>query len=271
MQNSSCKFDWVMTGQKLKFDIGLNRFYIYSMKKEKAYKLLSLQERISNRAAKDLIDRGVVFAGGEHLKIARTEVPADTVFRIKKNELNEIEVLLDDKNIFAINKSPYMTSYEAADICGFPLIHRLDKGTSGVLLMAKNETFRKKAVGLFKSQNVAKDYIAWVTGILAEDMYIDKNIKTHKHGKAKSYTDPKGKPAKTFISPMEVSNKCTKVLIKIYTGRTHQIRVHLQDAGFPVLGDTEYGGREYNRIMLHAKRIEMPGYTIEAPEPADFI
>ncbi|TYB33874.1 MAG: RNA pseudouridine synthase [Flexistipes sinusarabici] len=240
------------------------------MKKEKAYKLLSAQEGISNRAAKDLIDRGLVFAGSDHLKIGRTELPVDTVFKIRRNELDKVEVLFEDENLFAVNKSPYLTSYEVSQICGFPLIHRLDKGTSGVLLMAKNESFRKKAVELFKNQNVTKEYMAWISGVLAEDMYIDKNIKTHKHGKAKSYIDSKGKPAKTFVSPLEVSNKCTKVLIKIYTGRTHQIRVHLQDAGFSILGDTEYGGRKHHRIMLHAKGIEMPGYTIEAPEPADF-
>lgn len=240
------------------------------MKKEKAYKLLSDQEGISNRAAKDLIDRGVVFAGGTHLKIARTELPVNTEFKINLKELNEIEIIFEDENLFAVNKSPYMTSVEISRECGYKLIHRLDKGTSGVLLMAKNENFRKEAVELFKSQKVSKEYVAWVSGILTEDTYIDKSIKTHKYAKARSYTDSSGKAAKTFVSPLEVRNKTTKVLVKIYTGRTHQIRVHLQDLGYPVIGDTEYGGIKHHRVMLHAKRLEMPGYTIEAREPTDF-
>lgn len=68
-----------------------------------------------------------------------------------------------------------------------------------------------------------------------------------------------------------IEGKRSKIRVKIETGRTHQIRVHLKSIGASILGDTEYGGRPYKRLMLHASKIALLGYKFESKEPEDFI
>ena len=240
------------------------------MKKDKAYKVLARQLGISNKKAKDLIDRGLVYVGDRKVQIARGEIDVDTKFRVK--EIPKPEILYEDDKIVAINKPAHITSEEIKESQGHELLHRLDKETSGVLLLVKDKDFRKKAIEEFKKENVYKEYSAWVEGIVPEPFEIDYPILTiKKGGKAKSRLSmSKGKPAKTFVEPLEIHGKKTKVKSVIKTGRTHQIRVHLARAGHPILGDTLYGGKPWKRMMLHAKRIKLFDYDIEAPEPKDF-
>ena len=112
------------------------------MIKEKAYKLLALQENISNRAAKDLIDRGLVFCKGKKVVVARGEIDAESRFRVEK--LSRIKVIFEDKFIIAVDKPAHLTSDEVQKKFDAKLLHRLDKGTSGVVLLVKDEEFRKK-------------------------------------------------------------------------------------------------------------------------------
>ncbi len=238
--------------------------------KDKAYKVLAQQLGISNKKAKELIDRGLVYVGDRKVEIARGEIDTKTKFRVKQVE--KPEVLFEDEKILAVNKPAHITSEEIKKDSGYELLHRLDKETSGVLLLVKDKDFRKKAINEFKNQKVYKEYTAWVEGILAEPMEIDYPILTiKKGGKAKSHISrSKGLPAHTYVEPLEIHGKKTKVKAVIKTGRTHQIRVHLARAGYPILGDTLYGGRPWSRMMLHAKRIKLLDYDIQAPEPKDF-
>lgn len=238
--------------------------------KDKAYKVLANQLNISNRKAKELIDRGLVYAGNRKINIARGEISTKTKFRVYK--IPKIEVIFEDENILAINKPPFLTSEEIEKDAGYKLLHRLDKETSGVLLLVKNEDFRKKAIEVFKRKEVYKEYIAWVDGIIAEETEIDLPLLTiKKAGRAKTKVSySKGKEAVTKITPLEVESKQTKIKAVIKTGRTHQIRVHLSRVEHPIIGDTLYGGKDYKRIMLHAKRIELLGYSFEAKEPKEF-
>lgn len=239
--------------------------------KDKAYKVLAKQLGISNKKAKELIDRGVVYVGDRKVQIARGEIDVKTKFRVK--QLKKPEVIYEDDKILAVNKPAHITSEEIKEDSGYKLLHRLDKETSGVLLLVKDEEFRKRAIEAFKNQQVYKEYVAWVEGIVAEPFEIDYPILTEKrNGKAKSrLSRSKGKPAQTFIEPLEVHGKKTKVKAVISTGRTHQIRVHLARAGHPILGDELYGAKPWSRIMLHAKKIKLFDYTFEAPEPDDFV
>ena len=240
------------------------------MPKDKAYKVLAQQLGISNKKAKELIDRGLVYVGDRKVQIARGEIDTKTRFRIKETE--KPEVLFEDDKILAVNKPAHITSEEIKERFGHDLLHRLDKETSGVLLLVKDKDFRKKAIEEFKNEKVYKEYSAWVEGIVAEPFEIDYPILTiKKDGRAKSrLSRSKGKPAKTFVEPLEIHGKKTKVKATISTGRTHQIRVHLARSGHPILGDTLYGGKPWSRTMLHAKRIRLFDYDIEAPEPKDF-
>jgi len=238
--------------------------------KDKAYKVLAKQLNISNKKAKELIDRGLVYAKNQKIKIARGLIDTKTEFKVKK--IANIKVIYEDENILAVDKPAHIASQEIEKDSNYKLLHRLDKETSGVLLLVKNENFKKEAIEAFRDQKVYKEYIAWVEGILAEDMRIDLPILTiKKNSKAKSKISySKGKDALTIVEPLEIVSKYTKVKVIIKTGRTHQIRVHLSRMGYPILGDTLYNAKEWNRIMLHASKIELLGYSFNSSEPDEF-
>ncbi len=241
------------------------------MKTEKAYKLLAKQENISNRAAKEMIDRGVVYSSGKKIVVARGELPVTAKFKIL--EVKKSKKLFEDKNLIAIDKPAFITSEEIAKNYGYPLLHRLDKETSGVLILVKNEEFQKKAIKLFKEKKVKKEYIAWVEGIISESLTIDTSIETIKTKNTlfSKISKKYGKEAITKIEPLMIEGKNTKLRVEIETGRTHQIRVHLKSIGHPILGDKKYGGKEYKRIMLHAHKIEFENYSFESKEPQEFL
>ncbi len=239
------------------------------MKKEKAYKLLAIQENISNKKAKDLIDRGLVYVGNKKVTIARGEVDIKTKFRVQN--VQKIEKIFEDDNILAVNKPAFLNSEEISKKMGYPLLNRLDKETSGVLLLVKNEDFQKKAIKEYKNQNVLKEYIAWVDGRVVEEIEINKPILTIKKTKAYSKISKDGKEAISFVEPLIVEGNKSKVKVTIKTGRTHQVRVHLKSIAHPVLGDTAYGGRPYKRMMLHSYKTELMGYSFVAKEPKEFM
>ena len=240
------------------------------MDKDKAYKVLALQEGISNSEAKALIDRGLVYAGNSKIMIARGDINTKTKFRIEKVE--KIKPIFENDDIIVVDKPAFMNSDEIErQFKGTKLLHRLDRETSGVLMLVKNEEFREKAIKEFKKDTVYKEYVAWVDGILVESVEIDKAIITEKKGnKAFSKLSKNGKPARTEVTPEIVSGKKTKLKCVIHHGRTHQIRVHLKSIDFPIIGDEQYGGRRYKRVMLHAKKVVLLGMTFEAPEPTSF-
>jgi 23S rRNA pseudouridine1911/1915/1917 synthase len=240
------------------------------MEKDKAYKVLALQEGISNSEAKALIDRGLVYAGNSKVMIARGDINIKTKFRIEKIE--RIKPIFENDDIVVVDKPAFMNSDEVErQFKGTKLLHRLDRETSGVLMLVKNEEFREKAIKEFKKDTVYKEYVAWVDGILVEFIDIDKAIITErKNNKAFSKLSKNGKPARTEVTPEIVSGKKTKLKCVIHHGRTHQIRVHLKSIDFPIIGDEQYGGRRYKRVMLHAKKVILLGMSFEAPEPTAF-
>jgi len=239
------------------------------MEKDKAYKLLAVQEGLTNRSAKDLIDRGVVYSGGRKVLMARAEMSAKAKFRVEK--ITKTKIIFEDDKIMAVDKPAFVTSEQIAKKQGHPLLHRLDKETSGVLLLVKDEEFRAEAISAFKRHNVEKEYTAWVSGKLVEERTIESPLLTIKKNNV-AYTKiaEDGRSASTTVEPLMIEGKFTKVKVNIKTGRTHQIRVHLSSEGFPIVGDGVYGGKPYKRILLHANKIALMGYTFESEEPKDF-
>jgi len=242
------------------------------MAKEKAYKLLAIQEGISNKKAKDMIDKGIVTVNGKKLLVARGEISESSSFRV--NYIAKAKVIFEDDDILVVDKPAFLIASEVEQM--FPqavLLNRLDKETSGVMMLAKNEEFRLRAIKEFKQKKVYKEYVAVVEGKVVEDVIINKPIHTIKGKSAKSKIDDTlGKPALTTMSPYMIEGNKSKVKLIIENGRTHQIRVHLQYAGFPIIGDLQYGrsSNQVQRMMLHSKVTRIFGYEFQAKEPREF-
>jgi 23S rRNA pseudouridine1911/1915/1917 synthase len=160
------------------------------------------------------------------------------------------------------------------------IVHRLDKETSGVLVAAKTLFAQQRLVSMFAMRQVEKEYLAICVGNPGK-MAMEWPIGRHPVHRKKMAVVEKGKPARTFCSPLGMHGQLALVSIQIETGRTHQIRVHMQHRGTPVLGDGVYGNVQANkqfgamRQMLHARRLSFlhPIYgkllCIEAPLPMD--
>ncbi len=151
------------------------------------------------------------------------------------------------------------------------LIHRLDKNTSGVLLLAKDEKTKEAFTHLFKTQEIHKEYLAIVDGRMAQEKGVIETLIALKkqQGGRKILTSNafQGKESMTQWRLLAEAATCSLLLCQPITGRTHQIRVHLSSVGHPLIGDAEYGGKRpfckyfSPRPLLHA-------YTISFVHPS---
>ena len=176
-------------------------------------------------------------------------------------------------------------------------VHRLDKATSGLIVFAKDPLTHKSLSKLFESRDVEKYYEGLIEGNIIPDAgLVETGIMEHPQG-GKMISHTKGKPSKTAFETLEVFKGYSLVRFRIYTGRTHQIRVHCQYLGHTIVGDPIYGEgkplllssikKKFNlskkelderpimgRLALHAKQIrfELDGhaYDFEAPLSKDF-
>ncbi len=144
------------------------------------------------------------------------------------------------------------------------IVHRLDKDTSGVMVIVKNERAMQAITEQFRERDVKKEYVAVVWGHPAPPSgTIDTSIGRHPTQRKKMTVDPpQGRRAVSHYQTVEILGDCAYVRINIDTGRTHQIRVHMAHLGYPVLGDSLYGRSVKNRVpvpiprhMLHAHRL----------------
>ncbi len=155
------------------------------------------------------------------------------------------------------------------------LVHRLDRETSGVMLLAKNAAFQTAMTELFASREVHKTYHSIACGLVPDDTgRIEVPIGRVAGGKIKA--SDVGREAITEYKVLQRKNGFTYIELYPRTGRTNQLRVHLSWLGFPVLGDWLYKGATADRLMLHARRLEFKhpvtgrNMKFEAPVPADF-
>ena len=156
------------------------------------------------------------------------------------------------------------------------LVHRLDRETSGVMVVAKTQEFQTEMVALFSNREVHKTYHSIACGEVPDDEgTIDVPIGRVAGGKIKA--SDVGREAVTDYKVLERKNGFTYIELYPRTGRTNQLRVHLSWLGYPVLGDWLYRGATADRLMLHARRIEfkhpLTGKKLkfEAPVPPDFL
>jgi 23S rRNA pseudouridine1911/1915/1917 synthase len=245
--------------------------------------------------------------GGERVEL---EIPPPTPALPEAEDL-PLTVLFQDRDVLVLDKAPGMVVHPAAghwrgtlvnallhhvrDLEGVGgtlrpgLVHRLDKDTSGCLVVAKNDSALAGLQAAFKTRTVEKTYLALVHGQPPAEGRIETLYGRHPRqrqrftGKVRS-----GKPAVTLYRVRERLEGAALLEVDLLTGRTHQIRVHLSELGHPLLGDDVYGGtrkgdgrvravqKELGRQALHAWRLGFPHprtavrRVFEAPLPADF-
>lgn len=148
------------------------------------------------------------------------------------------------------------------------IVHRLDKDTSGLLVVAKTLTSQTDLVRQLQARSVKRDYLAVVQGLVAHDGKVEAPLGRHPSQRVKMAIVHNGKPAVTHYTVLEQFDRHTLIRCSLETGRTHQIRVHMQSIGHPLAGDPVYGGRPLNlppllsaavktlgRQALHAERL----------------
>jgi len=172
------------------------------------------------------------------------------------------------------------------------IVHRLDKDTSGLLLIARTVTAHTALVRLLAGRGIARHYVAVCQGVLTGGGTIEAPIGRHRVDRKRMAVRDDGKPAVTHFTVIERFAAHTYIKVRLETGRTHQIRVHFAHRRHPLVGDPVYGGRLampagaderlrdtlrcFRRQALHAAelRLEHPvtgaGMVFEAPPPADF-
>jgi len=161
------------------------------------------------------------------------------------------------------------------------IVHRLDKETSGLLVVAKTLEAQTDLVRQLQARTVKRQYLAVVEGRVAQaEGRIEAPIGRHPTARVKMAVVSRGKPAVTHYKVVERFAQHTLVECQLETGRTHQIRVHMQSIGYPLVGDPAYGAKNKQRIFkrqaLHAWRLGLlhPGtqqaMAWEAPLPSDF-
>ncbi|MDZ4744206.1 MAG: RluA family pseudouridine synthase [Verrucomicrobiota bacterium] len=237
-----------------------------------------------------------------------TKIPDPTPLSIQA-EVIPLEILYEDSDLIVINKASGMVVHPGAGNwehtlvnallahCGKSLsgiggverpgiVHRLDKDTSGCLIVAKNDLAHQNLVKAFQSRSLEKVYRVLVWGRVNPDRFdIDLPIGRHPNNRQKmAIAQSGGKNALTHVSVLKRFTHYSYLECRISTGRTHQIRVHLSSQSHPVLGDKLYGKAKLNnpyanpdRQMLHAFRLAFDhprtGKKLEfiAPLPGDFL
>jgi RluA family pseudouridine synthase len=211
----------------------------------------------------------------------------------------KIPILYEDKELLIVNKPAGWVSdirtikkgllYPERGISlkgAWELVHRLDKETSGVLILAKTSKAKEKMLHLFKERGVRKLYLAIVDGAVDEDEGKVDNFLGKKHGYQGqtvygAVEEKKGKRAITYWKCLKRGKTASVICCEPWTGRTHQLRAHLSGIGHPILGDIQYGkificSLKPRRNLLHAYRTifkhPSTGKEIKviAPIPADF-
>lgn len=263
---------------------------------------------VSRKAVKKALDGGQVFVDG------RTERRAGTLLRGSETvtvtldlpepvpPAPELSILYRDDQLLAVDKPAGLPVHptvagraNALSLVsellqgegeGIPiLLHRLDADTTGVLLFALTDAANRELSRQFAGREVEKVYLALVAGVPPDSFRVLNHLKAGVRGRTVSVASG-GQPAETAFCVLRRGDGVALVEVRPKTGRTHQIRTHLAGAGFPLLGDTLYGGPRLiepggerlhiRRHLLHAFRLTFrhpasaETVTVEAPIPEDF-
>ena len=240
--------------------------------------------------------------GGETVIVTPQALPCDTRHIAQDIPL---EVVHEDDDILVIDKPAGLVVHpgsgnwsgtllnallrHAPALAGVPragIVHRLDKQTSGLLVVAKTLTAQVELVRQLQARSITREYVTLVHGAVLREGAVDAPVGRHPVQRTRMAVVAGGKPARTYFFPLEHGENWSRLRCRLETGRTHQIRVHLHSIGHPVIGDPVYrstraagrspeAARAFSRQALHAMRLCLlhPGTSkkleFESHLPAD--
>lgn len=258
--------------------------------------------RFSGRLIKELASEKKVFVSGKSRRMDYSLKPGEKVLvdlGWEKNTYPPFEralnILYEDEAMLVISKDPYysvhpvgahqkdtllnaVSHYELQSGQDFKIrfAHRLDRDTSGVVIIAKNKWVQELLAEQFREGKVKKEYLALVHGSPPETFTVTGRIGLAEDGIHREFRHD-GKDSKTAFETLRKLRDISLVRARPQTGRTHQLRVHLASKGHPIVGDSLYGTEDAAaRQMLHASRLSLSHPVtreplhLEAPLPEDF-
>ena len=247
-------------------------------------KFLSEKLNVSRNQIENLIKKELVKINGKTVKKGGIKLKTNDIieYEIPQTEKSEnkeinfnIPILYEDEDLLVINKPSGIVVHPApsvkeatvvdwlkakgfalSNLAGeerFGIVHRIDKETSGALVIAKNNKTHQFLSNQLKDKSMGRYYLFLLNHPLKEAVCIDKPIARNPKNRLKMAIVKGGRVAKTLFVPIEKNLTAAK----LFTGRTHQIRVHLNSIGRYILGDSVYGKKNQNipRMMLHAREI----------------
>ena len=285
-------------------------------RRERADKVLAAAFPAHSRAAfQRALEAGLVKADGKIIGQADDVRPGQVIEfgfpEVKTSEIKPVdiplEVIFEDKHLIVLNKPSGMVVHPgvgtgedtmvhallahcAGELSGIGgverpgIVHRLDKETTGLLVVAKNDAAHRALADQFASRSLQKEYVTIVSGVPKETSgSINRAISRHPVHRHRMTVGEGGRPSRTDWEVLEsFAGHSAYLRCCIHTGRTHQIRVHLKSLGHPVLGDETYGWKQNSalpvppRVMLHAEHlvfshpVSAKVLDLRAPLPKDF-
>jgi 23S rRNA pseudouridine1911/1915/1917 synthase len=250
--------------------------------------MVSIYKSYNRSTLQKFIKNGFVKVNGETIEKPNFLVEDGTKIELNvpddmKNADVRPETIYEDKNVLVLDKPAGLLSMSKGGYCPEKtledfglLVHRLDRDTSGVVILAKNpetQTFLRRQ---FQDRKAHKTYFAILTGVpkLKEARLNLPIMRDLKHPTT-FRVDPRGKESETFYKVLKNDDRHSLVELRPTSGRTHQLRVHMKYLEHPILGDPIYGVEKADRLYLHAGSLEitLPGgvrKTFEAKIPESF-
>jgi 23S rRNA pseudouridine1911/1915/1917 synthase len=261
--------------------------------------LAALVPELSRHHARRVLAMGAVTVNGRRVRMAGHAVrTGDRIIatwhdEVQRPEIFELNVVHQDTSVIVVHKPAGQLSQgsELGDVGALTwqltktfgqhvrLMHRLDKGTSGLMVAARNEAASASLTPQFRAHTIGRAYLTLVAGIFDGGECTARLRQTARRVRVAGPTE-EGMDARTLFTPEAFfqhpeHGPVTLVRATLFTGRTHQIRVHASHLGHPVLGDDAYGGLPAARLCLHAAHLSFvhpDGHTLafDAPLPPDF-
>lgn len=243
------------------------------------------------RVNKGRIKQTYKIQAGDNIRVPPLRVSEDTtpttVSDHMRRQLDEC-VILEDDDLLVLNKPAGLAVHAGsninqgiiealrvtrAELPYLELVHRLDRDTSGCLLLAKNRDALLHLQQQMLNHDLNKRYLTIVKGSMGEqERIIEQPLlkNTVTSGERMVRVDPEGKAAKTLFIPVETFEKAQLVEVVLFTGRTHQIRVHSAFTGHPLAGDDKYGQRQFNKDMkkFGLKRMFLHAWKLGITHPS---